>query len=437
MFMGSIAQLGRRWRQRTQPVAVRVPEPAIQGAIDELSADHVAGWMMDPANPSHRLPYEVICTQSGRVLGAGIADQYRHHLSWQGIGDAANGFHARLSGQPVLPGGIEVRMVGGRTALALSPQLRTSFEPILHVAMDIVDNCNLRCPFCLYDYTNTRTTHFMTPETLQSALRLLPYVRDGQFWFSCLHEPTLHPQLMAFIDTVPAEYRKKLFYTTNLAKRMPDAYFDWLANSGLFNINVSVESRDPAIYERMRKGARHRIFADNWEKLLAAFARAPAPPRLRYIAMAYKSNVDELPELARYLLEERQAWQFEIRYTFDAPYIPAEFRDAEFLDAADWVRLRERLPAYPSDRLLLISPPEPAPAPGPDTPAAPAVSPRFQPDYYMFRLSWDGTLQVAGISPDSRYGNAIERDMLSTNLDVVPDMRGFIDGLGRKQGLLF
>ena len=430
MFMTSLATLSRRWRQRGQPAASLPPERAIQGAITELSTGHVAGWMLDPVNPAHRLPYEAICTQSGRVLATGIADQYRHHLSWQGIGDAANGFHARLCAPPATPGGVMVRPVGSRASLALLPHPRTSFEPILHVAMDIVDNCNLRCPFCLYDYTNTRTTHFMNPQTLQSALRMLPYVRDGQFWFSCLHEPTLHPELMAFIDTVPAEYRKKLFYTTNLAKRMPDAYFEWLANSGLYNLNISIESRDPDIYERMRKGARHRIFAENWDKLLAAFARAPAPPRLRYIAMAYKSNVDELPELARFLLEERQAWQFEIRYTFDMPYIPRDFRAAEFLDAADWVRLRERLPAYPPDRLLLIAPPEPAaPAPPPVAAAAHGSAPTYLPDYYMFHLSWDGTLKVAGILPESRYGNAIERDMLTTNLDAIPDMRAFIDGL--------
>ncbi len=423
MFLGSIAHLGRRWRQRNGPM----PEPAVDGVIDESSADHVAGWMMDPADPVRRVPYEVVCTQTGRILGSGVADQFRHHLNWQGIGDAAHGFHARLSAPPAMPGAVTVRPIGGRTGLPVTGKPRTSFEPLLHVAMDLVDNCNLRCPFCLYDYAGTNTTHFMTEQTLASALRWLPYVRDGQFWFSCLHEPTLHPQLTAFIDTVPPEYRRKVFYTTNLAKRMPDSYFAWLAESGLYNINISIESRDPAVYERMRKGARHRIFQENWDKLLAAFARVPAPPKLRYIAMVYKSNIDELPELASYLIEERSAWLVEFRYTFDMPYIPAEFRAAEFLDAADWVRLRERLPAYPADRLLLLAPPEPRSAA-----AAQALlddSTPCLPDYYMFRVSWDGSLRVAGISPKSRYGGAIEREMLVSNIHEIGDARGFIDSL--------
>ena len=428
MFLGSIAQLGRRWRQRGEPRA----EPAVHGAIQELSADHVAGWMMDPADPARRMPYEVVCTQTGRLLGAGVADQYRHNLSWQGIGDAAHGFHARLSGQPAAPGAVTVRAAGGQAGLPVADNLRTSFEPLLHVAMDVVDNCNLRCPFCLYDYTGVNTTHFMTEQTLANALRLLPYVRDGQFWFSCLHEPTLHPQLMAFIDTVPREYRRKVFYTTNLAKRMPDSYFTWVAESGLYNLNISIESRDPAVYERMRKGARHRIFQENWDKLLDAFARVPNPPKLRYIAMAYKSNIDELPELATYLLEERQAWLVEYRYTFDMPYIPPAFRAAEFLDASDWLRLRERLPPYPADRLLLLAPPEPRSAATVQAQSE-DMSPCL-PDYYMFRVSWDGTLRVDGISPHSRYGNAMEREMRVGNVNEIDDARGFIDSLSSNAG---
>lgn len=419
--------------KRPRPAAVAARP--VRGFVEELTGTHVAGWMMDPAAPGARLPYEVVCLRTGRVLATGIADLYRHNLDWRGIGDAANGFHARLPPDPARAAHtIEVRPAGGFAPLPVAADCRPTFEPLLHVAMDIVDNCNLRCPFCLYDYANVRTTHFMTPETLASALRFLPYVRDGNFWFSCLHEPTLHPDLTDFIDTVPREYRKKLFYTSNLAKRMPDSYFEWLAQSGMFNINISIESRNPEIYERMRKGARHHIFMENWEKLLAAFARAPSPPKLRYITMAYKSNIDELPGLASYLLEERQAWQVEMRYTYDAPYIPAEFRAAEFLEDADWVRLRASLPPYPGDRLLLI-------APSPATPAKPAIAPPPPPsgpakcleDYYLFGLSYDGTLRVRGIAADSRYSNAVEQELLITNLDKVESPESFFEMLnGRK-----
>jgi hypothetical protein len=40
-----------------------------------------------------------------------------------------------------------------------------------------------------------------------------------------------------------------LFCTTNLAKRMPDAYFQMLASSGMHHVNISNKPLDLAIYE--------------------------------------------------------------------------------------------------------------------------------------------------------------------------------------------
>ncbi|PPQ35174.1 hypothetical protein [Rhodopila globiformis] len=114
----------------------------------------------------------------------------------------------------------------------------TAHEPIQNLIMDIVDNCNLGCPFCLCDYAQTRTTHMMSEAALRAAVRLACFTTEGSFWFSCLHEPTLHPHLTAFIEPVPHACRSKLLYTTNLAKRMPGAYFQMLASSGMHHVNL-------------------------------------------------------------------------------------------------------------------------------------------------------------------------------------------------------
>jgi hypothetical protein len=196
----------------------------------------------------------------------------------------------------------------------------------------------------------------MSDETFSSALRLLPYVGPDGHWMSCLHEPSIHPKLTEFIQRIPGEYRHVMHYTTNLAKRMPDVYFDTLATSGLNNLNVSIESRDPAIYERMRNGARFRIFMENWDKLLAAFSRGSAPPPLRYIAMAYKSNYRELPELVEWLRTERKAWKIEIRDTYDVGHIPQEFKTAEYLERREWLCLKDALAKYPPHEVSLVLP---------------------------------------------------------------------------------
>lgn len=227
-----------------------------------------------------------------------------------------------------------------------------------YIAMDIVDNCNLRCPFCLFDHAPVHKTNVMDDDTFARALRFLPYVGPEGLWMSCLHEPSMHPKLPDMIEYIPREHRHLMHYTTNLSRRMPARYYEVLANSGLANINVSIESRDPAIYERMRKGAKQRIFMENWEILLDAFAKGSAPPPLRYISMAYKSNYRELPDLIEWLRTERRAWKVEVRDTYVAPWIAQEFRDAEFLEREEWEWLRQQLAHYDPTEVTLCLPPD-------------------------------------------------------------------------------
>ena len=389
----------------------------------------------DLGDPGSRVAYEVVLPDTGETLASGRADQFRHGLAAAGIGDGAHAFWTRL-GRPLGEAEREaavVRAAGSEFRLFRPAHAVAAFEPLWHVAMDVVDNCNLRCPFCLYDYEHTRATHFMSPETLEAALRFVPYAKDGEFWFSCLHEPTLHPDLVGFIERVPRDYRRKLFFTTNLAKRMPAHYFDWLAGNGMHHVNISIESREPALYERMRKGARHRVFQENWDVLLGALARSSTPTPIRYIAMVYKSNLRELPELARYLIEARRASHVELRYTFDVPHLPPDFRASEFLDDADWSWLAGELAGLPADKVLLLRPPPSAPVvdqaavePSASTEAAPQ-STEMLPGRAMFRVSWDGSLKVVGVLAASRYDDAIERTLLETNIRDIADPVRFFD----------
>ncbi len=74
-----------------------------------------------------------------------------------------------------------MRVHGSSHILDLAPAINREFQPLHHVAMDIVNNRNLRCPFCVYDYAQTSKTYVMSDETFASTLRLLPYVTDGNF----------------------------------------------------------------------------------------------------------------------------------------------------------------------------------------------------------------------------------------------------------------
>jgi MoaA/NifB/PqqE/SkfB family radical SAM enzyme len=334
--------------------------PKFQGFVNERSINHVAGWVRNRFDPAERVTFEVAVITQGeeRVIERGTADSFYTALAQQSVEDAFHGFQLIFK-TPITEAerdAVIVRPVGNQTPLQLSPRLLTSFELLSFVAMDIVNNCNLRCPFCLFDYADTRSTRFMPEETFDSALRLIPHVNDAGFWLSCLHEPSLHPDFLRLIDRIPRQWRRKVMFTTNLAKRMPDSYYEALADSGVFHINLSLESLTPAIYEKFRKGARWPIFKENWDKLINAWKAAPAPPRLRYIIMAYQSNRAEIPALVKYLREERLAWQVEVRYTYEMSHIPENFVESEYLHGPEWDWLAAQLAGYSNEEVLLIQP---------------------------------------------------------------------------------
>lgn len=434
------------------------PAPCYQGGVDALTAQHVAGWVSDINDPADKVLVEVGLETTGEILTRGRAADYVPGLRKIGVGDGEYGFNLRLPRHLTQQerNAVVVRPVGG-APLMRSDYLATEYTPVQHIVMDVVDNCNLRCPFCVYDYTGTHTTHTMTDATFDAAVRFAPYVSEGNFWFSCLHEPTLHPRLVEFIDKVPHAYRSKLFYTTNLAKRMPVSYFESLAASGMHHINISIESLEPAIYEKMRKGARFRIFKENWDRLVAAFSVGSAPPKLRYISLAYKSTFRQLPTLIDYLLQERLASIVEVRHTYDVPHIPRAFRHAEYMGRDDWLWLRDQLARFTAEQVMLVLPPgldnaafdeEAADwsehvarmyeASGPAPSAIHAVPPEpfqgkvprgFLVGQYGMRLFWDGRLEINALWGDHDVPAPPELRLVTTNVRDIGDVEAFLNGL--------
>ncbi len=416
------------------PAVVQPARPAVTGLIEQRSTRHVAGWMLDPAAPDAPPTFEAVLTAGPQetvvaTSHAALGTAWLRHPPPDGRG---HGYHL------ILPAALTdderdrliVRPVGGGAALPLAEQPQARYRPIKHVALDIVDNCNLRCPFCLYDYTNTHRTNVMSDEVFDAAIRLMPYVGDEFFWLSCLHEPTMHPKFTSLIERIPHEFRSNIFYTSNLSRRMPQEYYDVLGRSGLNFMNISIESRTPDIYEKMRKGAKHRIFMECWEQLLAACKAGTAPPKLRYIMMAYKSNFREIPELVAWLREERMASFIDVRYTYDMSHIDPAFKQAEYLDPPDWHWLMRELAQYSPHEVCLSLPPdlppppraetgsEPAPRPTeaaePVQAAAPAPAPAplqpvISPGEFEFRVSYNGRAFVAPI-------------YLANRPDIVPDL---------------
>lgn len=436
-------------RARDSGTVLEDSASAMIGYLRARTIRHVDGWVRNPAEPGERVAIEAVVVRPGaeRVIATATADRYDRVLAALGIGDALHGFRIVFP-EPITPEDLPALVVRSRMTgyvLEDAPGIQTEWRPLRYVAMDIVDNCNLRCPFCLFDHAPVHRTNVMAEETFEAAIRLLPFVGPEGHWMSCLHEPSMHPNLTGFLRKIPRENAHLMTYTTNLAKRMPDAYFEALADSGLSNINVSIESRDPAIYERMRKGARHRIFMENWDKLLAAFAKGKAPPPLRYISMAYKSNYREIPALIEYLRTERNAWKVEVRDTYDVAHIDPAFREAEYLEREQWMWLRDALSRYSPHEVVLTLPPGfddapvaatapagadapaiEAPAPPPPTPAVLTLEQQAEaaPGLIEARIFHDGRMFIY-TSPDGNYPNT-GIQLAEVNIRDITDPAAFL-----------
>lgn len=386
------------------------------GYLDAASDRHVSGWIFNRARVSERARHQVFLALTGEILVDAVADLVFPGLKEIGVGDGAHGFHHRLPRRLSADehAQLDVRVFETGLPLKRPDWMGRAYQPIAYVVMDIVDNCNLRCPFCLYDYTGVHKTNMMSEQTIDAALRFAPYAADGAFWYSCLHEPTMHPRFTEYLRKMPPEHRRTIFYTSNLARRMPADYYAFLADSGIHHINVSIESLDPATYERMRKGARHRIFKENWDQMLEAFGKGSAPPKLRYIAMAYKSNFREIPALAEHLLTERGGAEVEVRYTYDEPHIPSEFRAAEYLDDDEWLWLRDQLAPRLNSSVMLSLPP------GVEARAAALA---FEPDPVLANETQSVQAPAIPGSTDASLATTPNAEAPTREVDLEPDFR--------------
>ena len=244
-----------------------------------------------------------------------------------------------------------------RESPAAGPDVaRPAVAPIALVAGDIVNNCNLRCPFCLVDYTNIRRLSLMPVDLFRRTIEFLPHVARGHMWLSCLHEPTLHPQFIDIIESVPAELRDRISFTTNFARRLSDEVLERLAASGVAQVRVSFDTDDPALFRALRVGARWEVFEDNLKRFRAILAKHPSRPSLHFITMAFRDNAEEVPGLVQRGVEIYGGDTHEVRFIYYFPHV-AEWGEDHVLSLEGWQRIEDALaPEVASQRVALSGP---------------------------------------------------------------------------------
>jgi len=229
--------------------------------------------------------------------------------------------------------------------------------PYNGIAGDITRNCNLRCPFCLSDFSQYKQKGLMSEETFEKFLSLLPLVKEGgTVLLSCLYEPSIHPQWLDFYERVPRDQRKKCVFTTNLA-RVTEEEMDRIARLGFQYMNVSVDSFTPEVFEGIRKGAKFDRFVEHLAYLAARLAEQEDPMPLRTITVVTKENAAEVPAIVERCITEFGSSKHELRAVYQIDHMDEAWKRANLTPNDLWPEI-ERFVAETKYDVALETPPE-------------------------------------------------------------------------------
>jgi MoaA/NifB/PqqE/SkfB family radical SAM enzyme len=238
-------------------------------------------------------------------------------------------------------------------------KVKKSLSPLAYefVAADITSNCNLRCTFCINDFSRIKGNTLMGEATFEKLLTLIPLVNGCNFFISCLFEPAIHPSFISFLEKIPPKYRNKVYFTTNLSTKIRRQDLQRLSRVNVHHINISIDSLQRETFEKLRQKANFEVFIDNLRCLAEVFSRAAHPPRIRFTTMALKPNLHEIPNLVETCAQKYLAYTHEIRHVYPVPHLSSQWKQDNLISNHDWQELRVFAEETPYNCELVPPPP--------------------------------------------------------------------------------
>lgn len=169
------------------------------------------------------------------------------------------------------------------------------------ILIDFYNKCNLRCIMCNYpNEADDPAISLKYEDFSQIAESFFPMSR--QVNLSCAYEPLMFKNFFDYLDTTLQYDLPKVTTVTN-ATLLTRSKAEQLVQSGIPQVNVSVDGATKQTYEKVRILGNFDHFLKNLDYLVAAKEKAgTSTPRIQFqFAMLAANNLREAPELVRRL----------------------------------------------------------------------------------------------------------------------------------------
>jgi radical SAM protein with 4Fe4S-binding SPASM domain len=239
-----------------------------------------------------------------------------------------------------------------------------------------VGQCNLRCQMCPVRLRNDGPAHGVACMDFRVFTRLIDqFSTVRELHLQGLGEPMMHPRLFDMIEYAVGK-GIRVTSTSNMTLLSPRRA-ERCVTSGLAELNISVDSATPAIYERIRVGSRFDRVGHNVALLQETRRRLNShEPRPKLVAVLMRQTLDGLPDLVRLAHD----WAIEelfvqhLCHDFAESSLPAEywpmreFVDQQTLYGQDWEHIERvfaETEAVADDLRIQLRLPSPRPNPHP------------------------------------------------------------------------
>jgi len=156
-----------------------------------------------------------------------------------------------------------------------------------YLRISLIDRCNFRCVYCMPETSDV--DHVLTPEMLtRSELKTLIQEVFTPLGFSRFRltggEPLLRPDIVEIVaDVASLPTTRDLAITTNaffLAEKAEALYA-----AGLRRVNISLDSLDPATFDRIINNPGRSRWQQTWDGILAAHRVGFDPLKLNVVVI--------------------------------------------------------------------------------------------------------------------------------------------------------